>query len=75
MLRRGDGPLVHVGDVMEIKDIQVKDLTAIKIAGKIMNGLVSIATLAAVCWIGFNKMNGLLWFPIAIGFIATLNLG
>jgi hypothetical protein len=42
---------------------------------KIACGLVAIASLAAVCWLGFNGINGLLWFPITIGLVATLNLG
>jgi CHASE2 domain-containing sensor protein len=41
---------------------------------KIACGLVVIASLAAVCWLRFNGMNGLLWFPITIELIATFGL-
>jgi hypothetical protein len=42
---------------------------------KIMCGLVAVTSLVVVCWLRFNEIEGILWFPIMIGIIATLNLG
>ncbi len=62
---------LEIGKNIEIKNT---NLTVIKIVGKVMCGLVVITSLVVVFLMELHGMKGILWFPIIVGFLATIGM-